>query len=226
MLKLHSDAVAFPMKVSMSCPSCGGRSSEYEENKWRCQHCSGTFLYEPAPAPVTNIQQIYNVSGSAAHAQLDPGRAVYDEPMYSDFGHQSARDNLARSHESWGALYFRLAMFGAGSVICYVIFKNTPVPKGPALLEPLVGLSSIAASLVFAFKFLAVLFGEMPEQRKLEAGYKETLAKPRPLLRRVPKCPYCAATVEVKEKAFSHCLSCGKRFYHADEKTFPLLGVS
>ena len=34
---------------SMSCPRCGNRATEYDENKWKCLDCGTKFIYEPPP---------------------------------------------------------------------------------------------------------------------------------------------------------------------------------
>ncbi len=217
------------MLVDMRCPKCGGNSTQYDERKWRCLHCSNYFLYEPIEAPKTTVQHFVNISGDAQY-DLDVSGATNARPLYDtvEDGWPNAIAELKYVNVVI-AVYRGPLSENRNKMWGYVI--GTIVSGGAAV----VAMSNASLLALLVSGFLTCLFGsrwtEYVEKvqiaEKMVGEHEQKKAellstKNAKLIGYRPLCPYCRAEAEASNKTLTHCLKCGKRFYYAEPTSFPI----
>ena len=216
------------MLVDMRCPKCGGNSTQYDERKWRCLHCSNYFLYEPIEPPKTTVQHFVNISGDAQY-DLDVSGATAARPQYDTlkdgwptavYSYNSEVESIAKyEKEATG----RFGFFTICVVVMFflimvtVMFANANSAWGYlTALAAFYGLSPLFGSLTDYFEARSCVKSAKQRKEALENPESRNLVAYQPL------CPYCRAEVSAINKVLTHCLKCGKRFYYAEPTSFPI----
>lgn len=239
------------MIVSMSCPTCGEKASEYDTNKWCCLVCGKKFLYAPpSPPPATVINTHVSIQGSGLF-DLEAGDACPPVPIFEkkwrhtpEYFAPISSNNLtiAELKRSLPKLWTRILFYGVISAVLLMvallfligavisIFNRTGSFLGCLVVAVIFGV-------LFAVFFLMCL-GSNGARRDAQARTIALANRNRTLeaeedddvvAGHTISCPHCRSPfASITEGCqlpvgLHHCLECGKQFFTAQAYSYRLI---
>ena len=112
----------------MKCPRCGKQSTEYDENKWQCLHCSNKFVYKEE-SPTYQSQTTVNIQGTQL-VDLEPydsaNERPYEEPYLKrhSLEEDPKRKELKRRYaiwDEWNQALFPIFLLASASIIFFAL---------------------------------------------------------------------------------------------------------
>ena len=192
----------------MKCPRCGKQSTEYDENKWQCLHCSNKFVYKEEPTTYQSQTNV-NIQGSSLF-DVEPFDSANEKPIEKPFGKfekELVIALLAFSRKNISAR--RVAVLLGVLVAAGVLFS---VSISDDVESPVPGIIVFAVLLHWYIYRKKILDSGTLKERQVGSI---TLC---PVCKKEHSRYYHADTVANPTSGPVHCKSCGKQFMLLDGK--------
>lgn len=241
------------MIVNMTCPKCGGRSSEYDQNKWCCLECGNKFIFAPQAPQQTFVQNTVSIQGQATY-DIDVSKSKPPVPKIQKRGDgqpeffarqiaittqevnalQQQREQASLARKLWlvaNIVWIPFIALSAFSLLDMMVhgkkeFDNLWMSAILFIVCPI--------GLLFFLKWrkskllIGSVYKAIQEQLNhisvLELEKQEDVTIGNYVL-----CPFCETVVEyvplgvAHTDGLRHCLSCGRQVYTSGGFSYPVI---